>query len=308
MTKNTYTFADCFAGIGGFHLGFHNAGAECVLACEWDKYARKVYKENFKSISPELFENDNYETDISLMNHNFIPDFDILCGGFPCTSFSIMGNRRGFEEENKGAGVMFFEMLKLLKNKKPKAFFMENVDELLKNNEGKSFQAIKHQIEKAGYSFHFEIFRGTDFNVPQIRKRVFMVGFRGETTKQSTFKFPEPVPFTYKLKDLLGVKHCEREACKTILTGGASNDINDHRNWSMMRIVDHNNQNKIYKLTIDDMRKLFGFPNGFNQSMVSNAQAAKQWGNCVILPAISATAKKVVEYLDKLQGKEEVMG
>src|SRR5690554_982067 len=129
-----FTFIDLFAGIGGFHIALHNIGGECVFASEWDEAARNTYEVNFKKISPELFENDMFAGDITLVDPETIPDHDILCAGFPCQPFSQAGHKLGFEDTR---GTLFFNIAEILKVKKPKAFFLENVRGLFNHDKGK---------------------------------------------------------------------------------------------------------------------------------------------------------------------------
>ena len=127
----SFTFIDLFAGIGGFHLAFHNLGAECVFASEWDKHARETYKHNFKKKSPELFRNGNFEGDITEVDKRKIPDFDILTAGFPCQPFSQVGFQKGFEDTR---GTLFFDIAEIIKIKQPKAYFLENVRHIYKHD------------------------------------------------------------------------------------------------------------------------------------------------------------------------------
>ena len=122
-----YTFIDLFAGIGGFHLGLHNVGMKCVFASEIDESARKSYESNFKKVTPELFENNLFNKDIYELNTDDIPEFNLICGGFPCQPFSQIGKKKGFSEELEGRGNLFYEILRIIKDKKPDGFFLENV-------------------------------------------------------------------------------------------------------------------------------------------------------------------------------------
>lgn len=148
--SNKITFIDLFAGIGGFHLAFHNLGAECIMASEINEEARKTYQHNFEKISPELFKNNFFKGDIRLIQAETIPDFDILCAGFPCQPFSQIGLKKGFSDEKDNRGNMFFEILRLIKEKKPKSFFLENVRNLEKHDNGKTFAVIKSKLEELG--------------------------------------------------------------------------------------------------------------------------------------------------------------
>ena len=129
------TFIDLFAGIGGFHLALHNVGAECVFASEWDDSARLTYETNFRKISSNLFKNGNFAGDITKVDKKSIPDFDILCAGFPCQPFSQAGFKKGFSDIR---GTLFFDIAEIIRVKKPKAFFLENVRGLYSHDEGRT--------------------------------------------------------------------------------------------------------------------------------------------------------------------------
>ena len=130
------TFIDLFAGIGGFHLALHNVGAECVFASEWDEAARLTYETNFSKLSPKLFENGNFAGDITAVDKKGIPDFDILCAGFPCQPFSQAGFKKGFADIR---GTLFFDVAEIIRVKRPKAFFLENVRGLYSHDKGRTF-------------------------------------------------------------------------------------------------------------------------------------------------------------------------
>jgi DNA (cytosine-5)-methyltransferase 1 len=194
MAKKKITFIDLFAGIGGFHVALHNLGAKCVFASEWDDDARKTYFENFNTISPHLFyekpDLSLFSGDITKVDVKKIPDHDLLCGGFPCQPFSQAGFKKGFEDTR---GTLFFNIAEIIKFKKPKAFFLENVKGLLKHDNGKTFEVIKNVLNELGYSFHYKIVKASDFNLPQHRPRIFMVGFRKDINDKK-FSFPKPIP------------------------------------------------------------------------------------------------------------------
>jgi DNA (cytosine-5)-methyltransferase 1 len=182
--NNPKTFIDLFSGIGGFHLAFHNLGAKCVFASEIDDIARKTYQLNFQKIEPTLFTNDNFVGDITEVKPSTIPDFDVLCAGFPCQPFSNAGFKKGFSDPR---GTLFDNIVKIIKAKKPKAFFLENVSHLLKHDNSKTFETIERIIkEELKYSFFHKIIRASDFNLPQHRPRLFMVGFKD---RKIQFKF-----------------------------------------------------------------------------------------------------------------------
>lgn len=132
-----------------------------------------------------MFAKGNFAGDIMTVDPNHIPDFDILCAGFPCQPFSLAGKQKGFADPR---GTIFFEIIRILKAKKPKAFFLENVRNLLSHDKGRTFATIRHSLESLGYSFHFNVVKACDFGLPQYRPRVFMIGFKD---KETQFSFPE---------------------------------------------------------------------------------------------------------------------
>ncbi len=282
-----YKFIDLFAGIGGFHLAFDSAGAECVFVSEWDDNARKTYEENFKKKSPLVFKNDNFVGDITRVDPKNIPDFDIICGGFPCQPFSQAGFKKGFEDDR---GNLFFQIAQIIQVKRPKAFFLENVRNLFTHNNGETFLTIKKIIEEdLGYSFYYKIVKGTDFGIPQHRPRLFMVGFRNKKIK---FEFPEPLKLEKTMSDIWGGK-CDKKVGYTLRVGGRGSDISDRRNWDSYRV-----DGKVKRLSPLEGKKMMGLPDHF-VFPVSDAQAMKQLGNSVVVPAISAYAKKIIELLGK---------
>ncbi len=255
-----FTFIDLFAGIGGFHIALHNIGGECVFASEWDEAARNTYEVNFKKFSPELFENDMFAGDITLVDPETIPDHDILCAGFPCQPFSQAGHKLGFEDTR---GTLFFNIAEILKVKKPKAFFLENVRGLFNHDKGKTFKVIKNTIEELGYSFYYQIVKASDFGLPQHRPRMFMVGFKNKTVD---FEFPKPIKLKKTMSDIFEGK-VEREIGFTLRVGGRGSGINDRRNWDCY-IVDGEEK----RLGIKEGKRMQGFPEDF-EFPVSNTQA-----------------------------------
>jgi DNA (cytosine-5)-methyltransferase 1 len=177
--KKTFKFIDLFAGIGGFHIAMHEVGGECVFASEIDKFARVTYEENFKKISPEIFKNENFNKDITdpELDYDTIPEFDVLCGGFPCQAFSIAGYRQGFEDD-KGRGNLFFNILDILATKKPKAFILENVKNLKTHDKGRTFQTICSHLTALGYGIKCNVLNAKNHGVHQNRERIYIVGIK----------------------------------------------------------------------------------------------------------------------------------
>jgi len=288
QSKSKVTFIDLFAGIGGFHLAFHNVGGKCVFVSEWDNAARKTYEANFKKMEPELFNDNTFAGDITKINPKKIPDFDVLTAGFPCQPFSHAGFKKGFADSR---GTLFYDIARIIKEKKPAAIFLENVSHLLKHDEGRTFAAIKRIIEDdLGYSFHYKIVRASDFNVPQHRPRLFMVGFRNKNIK---FEFPEPVKLTKTMSDIFG-EPAEKKIGYTLRVGGRGSNIKDRRNWDSYMV-----NGKVKRLSPKEGRKMMGFPDKF-VFPVSDVQAMKQLGNAVAVPAIQATAAQIVKALKNL--------
>ena len=285
-----YTFIDLFAGIGGFHIGMSKVGAKCVFVSEIDKHARATYQENFYKKTPEVFENSLFNDDITAIEHSKIPDFDILCGGFPCQPFSQAGYKKGFKDDR---GNLFFHIANIINLKQPKAFFLENVRHLLKHGNGKTFSTIKDIIEKElGYSLYYKIVKASDFGLPQHRPRIFIVGFKNDTLK--SFEFPKPQPLEMTMSDIWGAE-CSREIGFTLRVGGRGSSINDRRNWDSYLV-----NGEVKRISSIQGKKMQGFPDDF-VFPVSETQSMKQLGNCVAIPAIKATAENIVLYLKKLQ-------
>lgn len=280
--KDKFTFIDLFAGIGGFHLAMHRLGGECVFASEIDDFARQTYETNYKKISPKLFENHLFNKDIRTITPKNLPDFDILCAGFPCQPFSQAGQKRGFEDNhNSERGNLFFNIAEILEAKQPKAFFLENVRGLVTHDEGKTFKIIRNILEdELGYSFYFKIIHASDYGLPQLRPRAFMVGFRDEGFMKS-FSFPTPIPLKFNMSDVWGGK-CTREIGFTIRIGGRGSVITDRRNWDSYSV-----DGELKRLSYIEARKMQGFPDDF-QFPVSPAQAIKQLGNSVTSIKIAA--------------------
>lgn len=185
-----YRFIDLFAGIGGFHLALESFGARCVYANEWDKFAQDVYYSNF-GILPE--------GDITKVDESTIPDHDILCAGFPCQAFSISGKRLGF---NDSRGTLFFDVARIVREKRPRVVFMENVKNFASHDGGNTIRVVEATMRELGYSFHYAVLNAVDYGVPQKRERVYMVCFRNDID-DSRFAFPKPFELTRHVEDFL---------------------------------------------------------------------------------------------------------
>ena len=165
-------FFDFFAGIGGFRLGMEMAGHECVGHCEIDKYANLSYEAMHHPKESEVF-----FTDVRTIEPSAMPECDIYCFGFPCQAFSIAGKRSGFEDTR---GTLFFEVMRLAKERHPKILFAENVKGLLNHIGGETFRVIIETMDELGYDVEWQLLNSKDFGVPQNRERVFIIGHSRE--------------------------------------------------------------------------------------------------------------------------------
>ena len=294
-----FTFIDLFSGIGGFHLALHELGGECVFASEVDSFARKTYEHNFKRISPELFDNGMFNDDIRKVAPSDLPDFDVLCAGFPCQPFSQAGHKRGFSDTHKSErGNLFFNIVDIIEAKRPKAFFLENVRGIVNHDGGKTFRIIRQILEdELGYSFHHKIIKASDYGLPQLRPRTFMIGFREEGVL-SNFEWPKHRPLRFTMSDVWGGV-CSREIGFTLRVGGRGSDINDRRNWDAY-IVD----GQVKKLMPEQARKMQGFPDDF-EFPVPSSQAMKQLGNSVAVDAIRECARAMIMHMETLNVREQ---
>ena len=294
-----FKFIDLFAGIGGFHIAMHNLGGDCVFASEWDANCIKTYTQNFKNIAPNLFENGqpnkNLIGDITKFNPENIPDHDILCAGFPCQPFSQAGYKRGFEDTR---GTLFFNIANIIKKKRPKAIFLENVRGLFTHDKGKTFEIIKNTINELGYNMYYKIVKASDFNCPQHRPRLYMICFRNDIDS-SSFSFPQPVPLTKNMSYVFDGATVNKEIGFTLRLGGKGSPISDRRNWDGYIV---NGQER--RLTPKEGKRMQGFPENF-EFPVTDCIAMKQLGNSVAIPAIQAVARNMIEVLKKVGAIDE---
>ncbi len=184
------TFIDLFAGLGGFRLALESLGAKCVYSNEWDEPVQKVYQKNFGDLP---------EGDITKVNEETIPDHDILCAGFPCQAFSISGKQRGFEDSR---GTLFFDVARIVKAKKPKIVFMENVKNFASHDNGRTLEVVRGTMEELGYQFHEKVLNSVNYGIPQKRERIYMVCFRNDLNINQ-FSYPSPFKLKKHVEDFL---------------------------------------------------------------------------------------------------------
>lgn len=285
--NNNNTFIDLFAGIGGFHMGLSKLGMKAVFASEIDKHARETYLINH-GIDVTLFNDD-----IRAINPEDIPDHSILCAGFPCQPFSQAGHKKGFEDGDKSErGNLFFCILDILEAKRPKSFILENVRHLLKHDNGDTFKRIYDELRSIGYSVNYKVIKASEFGRPQLRPRIYIVGFDEEQVDTSTqFEFPKPIPLKLTMSDVWE-GNCEREIGFTLRVGGRGSSIDDRRNWDSYRV-----DGEVKRLGPLQGKRMQGLPDDFILPK-SITQSMKQLGNSVCVDVIENIGTSVKEYLE----------
>lgn len=326
-----FTFIDLFAGIGGFRIAMQNLGGKCVYSSEWDAQAQKTYLTNYGEVP--------YGDITQEKAKQYIPDnFDVLCAGFPCQAFSLAGKRRGFEETR---GTLFFDVAEILRRKRPKAFFLENVKGLMIHDKGKTLDTILNVLRNDldYYVPDPEIVNAMNFGVPQHRERIYIVGFRKDT-KVKSFKYPKPTDTTKRFIDIREehevspkyylstqyqqtlIEHKKRHESKgngfgyeiiaddgvanAIVVGGMGRERNiviDKRLTNFTPVTNIKGE-----INHDGWRRMtpreWARLQGFPDSFiipVADASAYKQFGNSVAIPAIQATAKQLLKELKQLK-------
>jgi DNA (cytosine-5)-methyltransferase 1 len=327
-TKNPkFKFIDLFAGIGGMRIAFQNLGGKCVFTSEWNHFAQKTYEANFGEVP---------FGDITKIHETEVPEHDILIGGFPCQPFSIagvskknsLGRAHGFRDETQG--TLFFDVARIIEEKRPKAFLLENVKNLVSHDKGNTFKIIKKTLEELNYSVHARVLDGQHF-VPQHRERIFIVGFDKKVFKgKEKFEFPEMPEANHAIEDILekspdpkytltpklwnylqkyAIKHKEKGNGfgfgMTALDGVARTlSARYYKDGSEILIPQGHRKNP-RRLTPRECARIQGFPDNFIIP-VSDNQAYRQFGNSVVVPLIEAVGKQIVKELIRLNGKYSI--
>lgn len=307
-----YRMIDLFAGIGGTRLGFQLTGkTKTVFSSEIDKFAIKTYEANYA---------DTPHGDITEIDEKDIPDHDILVGGFPCQAFSQAGKKLGFEDTR---GTLFFEIARIIKEKRPKAFLLENVKNLKGHDKGKTFKVIENILKELDYAVFNILFKAKDFGVPQNRERIYIVGFdKRQVTNYQNFTFPTPPMTETRLGDILEKNVSDKYTISNKLWEGHQRRKAEHKKngngfgYSLFNedspysntisaryykdgseiLIEQKGKNP-RKLTPREASRLQGFPKNFIIP-VSDTQAYKQFGNSVAVPVINAIAKEILAVLD----------
>lgn len=321
MSKDKLTCASFFAGVGGIELGFSQAGFDIVYANEFDKCAATTYEANF-SLKVDC-------RDINIVEPNEVPDFDLMIAGFPCQAFSVAGYRQGFDDE-KGRGNLFFQLIRLIKAKRPKALFFENVKNLMTHDNGKTYKIIKESLHEEGYIVFEEVFNSCDYgNIPQNRERIYIVCFRQEDLEViERFRFPERLPLTTTIRDFIDFEnsvdksyyytdkflHYDQllESMKNPSTAYQWRRQYVRENKSNMiptltanmGMGGHNvpliitDDGRFRKLTPKECFNIQGFPKNFVlPNTFAKSQLYKQAGNSVTVPVIKRIAEKMKKAL-----------
>lgn len=307
--------ASFFAGVGGIDLGFEKAGFRTVYANEFDSYAADTFETNF-DIKVD-------RRDIRIVEVSEIPDFDILLAGFPCQAFSVAGYRQGFDDA-KGRGNLFFELVRVMEEKKPRVAFFENVKNLVGHDGGKTFRVICKELERLGYNTVFQVMNACEFgNVPQNRERIYVVAFRNPED-YLRFKMPLPIELTRTIRDVIDFEkpvpskyYYSPERCSFFNTLKKSM-LNPSTVYQWRRVYVRENKSnvvptltanmgegghnvplvltddgKIRKLTPHECFNVQGFPDEYKLPAQADSHLYKQAGNSVVVPVIGRIAENI---------------
>ncbi len=302
----SFKYIDLFAGIGGIRLPFEELGGECIFSSEIDKFARATYFANF---------GEEPYGDITQIDPQFIPSFDLLLAGFPCQPFSQAGLQKGFEDTR---GTLFFYIANIIKHHRPKVVLLENVKRLKTHNKGNTFTVMENTLKELGYNVFHKILAAKDFGIPQNRERIYIIALRDA----NHFEYPTPtnqetkvgdilesqVDTKYTLSDRLWEGH-QRRKLEHIQKGNGfgyslfdasssyTNTISAryYKDGSEILIKQADGRNP-RKITPREAARLQGFPDSY-KIVVSDVQAYKQFGNSVCVPVIRAISKQLAPYL-----------
>lgn len=295
------TIIDLFSGLGGMRIPFEKLGYKIVFSSDWNEDAQAIYLKNF---------GETPFGDITEISAENIPDHDILLGGFPCQAFSIMGDRKGFEDTR---GTLFFEIARIISVKKPKAILLENVKQLVRHDSGKTFEVILNVLNELGYSTHWKVLNGLDFGLPHKRERVFIVGFYGD---HKEFEFPCFQGVKKELEDILEIdvprKYFASERIRnrrkashysdikpSIWHENKSGNISSHPYSCALRTGASHNYLLVdgeRHLTPREQLRLLGFPEDY-KTLDSDAAMKRLTGNSVCIPIVEAIAQEMDKYI-----------
>ncbi len=307
------SFIDLFAGLGGFRIALESLGAKCVYSNEWDKEAQDVYADNFGEIP---------DGDITKVDEKTIPNHDILCAGFPCQAFSISGKQKGFEDSR---GTLFFDVARIVKEKKPKIVFLENVKNFASHDNGRTLQVVMSTMQELGYSFHQRVLNAVDYGVPQKRERIYMVCFRNDLSINN-FSFPKPFKLQKHIEDFLLndenlIKHLYVDRTDVIMkevednkysnksirlgivnkggqgeriysTKGIAITLSAYGGGAFAKTGGYLINGKARRLHPRECARIMGYPDTYKISRKVN-QAYKQFGNSVVIDVLQLIAVQI---------------
>jgi DNA (cytosine-5)-methyltransferase 1 len=316
-----FKFVDLFAGIGGFRLGLERIGGKCVFGSEIDPHARAVYEMNFgEEPAGDIFQIAEFE----------VPEHDVVCGGFPCQPFSISGKQLGF---NDARGTLFFEILRLVNYRQPKAIFLENVANYVGHKGGETLRTTVKLLEKAGYWVDWRVLNASNYGVPQARKRLYIVGIRNDF-RGDEFVFPNAIHQSVKLKDYLlsdsqtkhliidrndiringtldpqlifdgmdqkpirvGILNKGGQGERIYSTEGHAITLSAHGGGAGAKTGCYLINGKVRKLHPKECKRLMDFPDNFKLHP-NPAQSYKQFGNAVVVKLIELIGKEILKVI-----------
>lgn len=311
-----YKFIDLFSGLGGFRLALEYYRAECVFSSDIDDKVNAVYYKNFK---------DKPAGDITKIDAKDIPDHDILCAGFPCQSFSISGKKLGF---NDSRGTLFFDVARIVKEKKPKVVILENVKNFTTHDNGNTLKVVEATMHELGYTFFYKVLNAVDFGIPQNRERVYMISFRKDLNIKK-FNFPISKSENINLKDILlknsnigkeiimyekgnikefpgkpkdrkpiriGIIGKGGQGERIYSTKGSAITISANGGGRFAKTGGYLIGNKIRKLHPRECARLMGFPDSYILAKSFN-QSYKQLGNSVVIPVLVEIIKEIKQVI-----------
>ncbi len=315
--RTRFKFIDLFAGIGGFRIAMQNLGGRCVFSSEWDVDAQKTYFKNFGEIP--------FGDITSPAVKNRIPKrFEVLCAGFPCQAFSIAGYRRGFSDTR---GTLFFDVATILRDHRPKAFFLENVKNLKSHDGGRTYEVIESTLKELGYVVHSQVLNSmTHANIPQNRERIFIVGFDPEqVARHEEFRFPDKMELTRTIHDCIDYNvddetlfYREGHRYYPFLNEAMTNPDTVYQ-WrrqyvrenqsnvcptltANMGMGGHNvpliiTDRGFRKLTPKECLNFQGYPEEYIFPNIASSKCYKQAGNSVTVPLIQRVAEQIINLL-----------
>ncbi|OFI48525.1 DNA (cytosine-5-)-methyltransferase [Floricoccus tropicus] len=318
-SEKMFDIAAFFSGVGGIELGFEQTGKfRVVYANEFDKNAQITYKKNYPDVNLD-------ERDIRDVKSSDVPKSDVIVGGFPCQAFSIAGYRKGFEDDR---GDLFFELLRIIKSKKPQSIFIENVKNMVTHDHGNTFKIIREALTMNGYLIKWKVLNGKDYgNIPQNRERIYIVGFRNMESFEA-FQFPDEIELTTSLSDVIDFKTPQddllyyKQGRQPFYDKLVNEIIDDNSIYQWRRqYVRENKSGVVPTLTanmgtgghnvplikaVDGIRKLTpretfnvqGYPSTFKLPSIANSHLYKQAGNSVVVPVIKRIAENIAKSLE----------